>query len=285
LNSFLALHRFEIMERERNEVYERIPWETLERKGGDRQWWMIAIAGAIVLGALAYSFMSNRPLAVPTEPPVAVASTIVVGQVGTVPPLPIPAPTSPSVVAEADLFAIDPERLLDQAAAHAEWFVAEYVGVDGSEESRATLGSLLPAGIPVPAAPESTRVFVEWVRAVSVEETAPLNFRVTVLVRSLVAEGEEAYRRLPPMLATVEVSVADTGARVMLPPTLSPITPSEPQPLTLAEVPAEIQQAAITASGATEVLGGVESAAGGWQVVVLAPGPDGVSRPTTVAVP
>ena len=131
------------------------------------------------------------------------------GSAGTVPPPPIPAPTSPTVVAEADLFAIDPERLLDQAAAHAEWFVAEYVGVDGSEESRATLAALLPAGIPVPAAPESTRVFVEWVRAVSVEETAPLNYRVAVLVRSLVANGEEAYRRLPPMLATVEVSVAD----------------------------------------------------------------------------
>jgi len=203
------------MERERNEVYERIPWETLERKGGDRQWWMIAIAGAIVLGALAYSFMSNRPLAVSTEPTVAVASTIAAGQAGTVPAPPIPAPASPTVVAEADLFAIDPERLIDQAAAHAEWFVAEYVGVDGSEESRATLAALLPAGIPVPTAPESTRVFVEWVRAVSVEETSPLNYRVVVLVRSLVAQGEEAYRRLPPMLATVEVSVADSNDKVL----------------------------------------------------------------------
>ena len=273
------------MERERNEVYERIPWETLERKGGDRQWWMIAIAGAIVLGVLAYSFMSNRPMAVPAEATSEVVSSVVAEPVASAPPPPIPVPSNPTVVAEADLFAIDPERLLDQAAAHAEWFVAEYVGVDGSEESRATLASLLPAGIPAPATPESTRVFVEWVRAVSMEEVSPLHYRIGVLVRSLVAEGDEAYHRLPPMLATVEVAVDETGARVMLPPTLGPLTPSEPAPLALTEVPAEIQQAAIEASGATEVLGGVQGAAGGWAVVVVAPGPDGVSRPTTVTVP
>ncbi|HLF61858.1 MAG TPA: hypothetical protein VI980_11845 [Acidimicrobiia bacterium] len=273
------------MERERNEVYERIPWETLERKGGDRQWWMIAVAGAIVLGALAYSFMSNRSTAVTIEPSAGVVSTVVAEPVATVAPLPIPTPSSPTVVAEADLYAIDPERLLDQATAHAEWFVAEYIGVDGSEESRATLGSLLPAGIPVPAAPESTRVFVEWVRTVSVEETAPLRYRVGVLVRSLVAQGEEAYRRLSPMLATVEITVDDTGSRVVLPPTLSPVTPPSQEPLTLVEVPAEIQQAALASSGGTEVLGGVQESAGGWKVVVVAPGPDGVSRPTTVTVP
>jgi hypothetical protein len=189
------------------------------------------------------------------------------------------------VVAEADLFAIDPERLLDQATAHAEWFVAEYIGVDGSEESLATLGSLMPAGIPAPATPESTRVFVEWVRTVSVEEVAPLRYKVGVLVRSLVAHGEEAYRRVPPLLATVEVTVAETGARVVMPPTLSQLTTPEQEPLTLVEVPAEVEAAAITAAGATEILGGVQGAAGGWQVVVMAPGPDGVSRPTTVAVP
>ncbi|MEX1125941.1 MAG: hypothetical protein WD895_08860 [Acidimicrobiia bacterium] len=273
------------MESERNEVYERIPWETLERKGGDRQWWMIAIAGAIVLGALAYSFMSNRPLAVPTEPMAGVVATVAVEPAGTAPPPPIPTPSSPMIVAEADLYAIDPERLLDQATAHAEWFVAEYVGVDGSEESRATLGSLLPAGIAVPVAPDSTRVFVEWVRTVSVEEVAPLRYRVGVLVRSLVAQGEEDYRRLPPMLVTVEVAVAENGARVVMPPALSPLTPPEQELLALVEVPAEVQQAAITATGATEVLGGVPGATGGWQVVVVAPGPDGVSRPTTVTVP
>ena len=273
------------MERERNEVYERIPWETLERKGGDRQWWMIAVAGAIVLGALAYSFMSNRPISVPTQPVEATATTVAALPVATVAPPPVADLSGPTVVAEADLYAVDPERLIDQATAHAEWFVAEFIGVDGSEESQATLASLLPAGIPPPAAPESTRVFVEWVRAVSVEELAPLHYRVGVLVRSLVAQGEEAYRRVPPMLATVEVMVAEDGARVVLPPTLTPLPAPQPEPLTLAEVPSDVQQAAMTKAGATAVVGGIQTATGEWEVVVVAPGPDGVSRPTTVNVP
>ena len=273
------------MERERNEVYERIPWETLERKGGDRQWWMMAVAGAIVLGALAYSFIGNRPISLPAQPIEATATTLAATPVATVAPPPVADPGGPTVVAEADLYAVDPERLIDQATAHAEWFAAEYIGVDGSEESQATLASLLPAGIPPPTAPESTRVFVEWVRAVSVEELAPLHYRVAVLVRSLVAQGEEAYRRVSPMLATVEVIVAEDGARVVLPPTLTPLPTPQPEPLTLVEVPAEVQEAAMTASGATNVLGGVQTATGAWHVVVVAPGPDGVARPTTVNVP
>ena len=50
------------MEPERNEVYERIPWETLEDKKPDRQWITLGVAGAIVLGAVAsvgaYIFVS-----------------------------------------------------------------------------------------------------------------------------------------------------------------------------------------------------------------------------------
>jgi hypothetical protein len=273
------------MERERNEVYERIPWETLERQGGDRQWWMIAVAGAIVLGALAYSFMSNRPMSVPTQPIAATGTTLADLPVATVAAPPIADPAGPTVVAEADLYAVDPERLVDQATAHAEWFVAEYIGVDGSEESQATLAALLPAGISSPVAPEGTRVFVEWVRAMSLEEVAPLRYRVGVLVRSLVAQGEEAYRRVAPMLATVEVVVAEDGARVVMPPALTPLPTPEPEPLALSEVPPEIQQTALASSGASEVLGGVQTASGEWQVVVMAPGPDGVTRPTTVSVP
>ncbi len=273
------------MERERNEVYERIPWETLEQKGGDRQWWMIALAGAIVLGALAYSFVSNRPITVPTQPVEPTASTVAVAPTATVAAPPIADPSSPTVVAEADLYAVDPERLIDQATAHAEWFVAEYIGVDGSEESQGTLAALLPAGISPPVAPEATRVFVEWVRAVSLDEVAPLHYRVGVLVRSLVAQGEEAYRRVAPLLATVEIVVAEDGARVVMPPTVAPLPTPQSEPLALVEVPPEIQQAAMTSSGATEVLGGVQTAAGDWQVVVMAPGLDGVTRPTTVNVP
>ncbi len=279
------------MDSERNEVYERIPWETLESKGGgDGQWWMFALAGAIVLGALAYSFMSSRPVSAPPPPTIPVSSTVaaqgapVTVPSGTAAPAPVPEVGTRAVVAEADLYAIPPERLLDQAAAHAEWFVTEYVGIDGSEESRAALATLMPAGVPAPPPPESTRVFVEWVRAMSVEEVDQLAYRVTVLVRSLLSNGEEPYRRQAPFTATVDVSIAEDGPHVMMPPVLGAVT-TEPLPLTLAPVPADVEAAAIAASGGSAVAGGVQSAAGGWLVVVTAPGPDGVPRPVTVPVP
>ena len=277
------------METERNEVYERIPWETLESKGRDRQWWMFALAGAIVLGALAYSYMSNRPVPVAAQPTVEVPSTVADPATPdplprTIPP-PVPDVGGPVVVAEADLYAVAPERLLDQATAHAEWFVSEYIGVDGSEESARALSALMPAGVPAPQPPDSTRVFVEWVRAIGIEELEPLNYRVTVLIRSLLATGEDPYRRQAPFTATVDVRISETGAQVVLPPVLAPVSNAEPMPLALLPVPAEVEAAATSASGASEVMGGVQSPAGGWLVVVSAPGPDGVTRPMTVPVP
>ena len=156
------------MEPERNEVYERIPWETLEDKKPDRQWITLGVAGAIVLGALAYTWTSSRATVVPTTtlaasvpatPPVASAAPPAAPAVA---PVTTASAPTPVLTAEADLYAVHPERAIDRATAHAEWFIAEYLTVDGSEESRATLGALLPAGVPLPVAPEGTRVFVEW---------------------------------------------------------------------------------------------------------------------------
>lgn len=283
-----AIHTFGSMERERNEVYERIPWETLESKGGDRQWWMFALAGAIVLGALAYSFMANRPAPIPAA--VSVATTVPgpatpALPAGTVPAPPIPGESTPMVVTEADLYAVAPERLIESATAHAEWFVAEYIGVDGSEESRQSLTSLMPSGIAVPEAPESTRVFVEWVRATGVEEIAPLEYRVEVLVRSLLANGDEPYRRQAPFTASVDIRITGSGPQVVMPPVLEPAPLGEPMPVALVPVPADVEAAAIAASGGSAVAGGVQGPNGEWRVVVTAPGPDGVPRPLTVLVP
>jgi hypothetical protein len=273
------------MEPERNEVYERIPWETLEEKKSDRQWLMFGVAGAIVLGALAYSFMSNRmaPLPVVTTLPEAQETALP----DTLPAqaLPPTASTSPIVTAEADLYAIHPERVVDRVAAHAEWFVAEYLTVDGSEQSRATLASLMPAGVPLPSPPEGTRVFVEWVRAVSVEETAPLAYRVTVLVRSLAAEGEGAYVRQAPLEVAVDISLSAEAPQVLMPPEVHPAPAGTAHELILVPVPDEIGAAALLQSGGSEVIGGAQGADGGWRVVLLAPGPDGVTRPVTVSVP
>lgn len=281
------------MEEERNEVYERIPWETLEKKSGDRQWLLLAVAGAVVLGALAYSFMSNRPVATPaTTPTPGLLGTATVPTVAMAPqaaePPPVnatPEPSSPVVMAEADLYAVDPKRWLDLATAHAEWFVAEYFTVDGSDESAAVLAGLLPEGVPPPENPTDSTVFVEWVRTMSIEEVEPLRFRVSVLVRSLKAGSDNIYHRQAPLIATVEVVVDMSGPRVALPPAIDQIETSSPENLALVPVPPEVTTAVTASVPEAEVIGGIANTEGNWQVVVMAPGPDGIRRPQTVTVP
>ena len=274
------------MEQERSEVYERIPWETLDQKKGDRQWIIFAIAGAVVLGALAYSFMSNRPQAEPSAPVVADPLTAAepAEPVVPVPALP-PAATGPFVVAEADLFAVNPERLLDQAVAHAEWFVAEYFTADGSEQHSSTLASLMPAGIPLPSAPDGTRIFVESVGSLDVAELESIRYEVTVLVRYLLAKDDEIYRRQPPVVATVEVVIGDSGPRIALPPQISAVAAPSPEQLALDEVPAEVGEAVKQLTGSTEIIGGTQRADGGWNVVMLTTGADGVTRPVWIQIP
>jgi hypothetical protein len=277
------------MEQERNEVFERIPWETLEEKKGDRQWLLFGVAGAVVLGALAYSYMSSRPVAIST--PTTIGATAASDAVTSAPAVPAPpaAPvvvsTAPMVTAEADLYAVPPERILDRVMAHAEWFVAEYLTVDGSEEGRAVLTSLMPSGVPLPTAPEGMRVFVEWVRAMSVEEIAPLEYRVSVLARSLSASGEEAYRRQPPIQLMVDISMAGEIPQVAAAPSVGPAAVGPSHELALGPVPDELGAAALEKSGGSEVVGGTEGHEGRWRVVVLAPGADGVTRPISVEVP
>ncbi len=275
------------MEPERNEVYERIPWETLEEKKPDRQWLTFGVAGAIVLGALAYSFTSNRPAAVTPSTTVAMTAPVTASaSQAAVPPVAAPPPsTAPVVTAEADLYAVHPERIIDRVMAHAEWFVAEYLTVDGSDQGLATLGALLPIGIPVPTAPEGTRVFVEWVRATGVEETGPLLFEVTVIARSLSATREEAYVRQAPVEVVVPVSVAGEAPQVVSAPRITPAPIGPAHDLSLTAVPDEVATAVLEKSGGTEIVGGVQGADGEWDVVVLAPGVDGVSRAVTVTDP
>jgi hypothetical protein len=189
------------------------------------------------------------------------------------------------VTAEADLYAVHPERAIDRVTAHAEWFVAEYLTVDGSEQGRAALTALMPAGVPLPAAEEGTRVFVEWVRASTVEETAPLNYRVTVLARSLAAESDEVYQRQAPLELAVDVSLVNGTPQVIAPPEVRSASAGPAHQLTLGAVPEEVGAAALELAGGTEVIGGVQAPDGGWQVVVLVTTPDGVSRPVSVSPP
>lgn len=280
------------MEGERHETYERIPWETLQAPRPDRQWILYLVAGAVVVGALAYSFMSNRPPSsgvVDESTAAGPSATLAPVSPATAAPPPAAAPptvaANPVVVSEADLFAVDPERLRDEAVAHAEWFAAEYLTLDGSEAASETLAALLPAGVPPPVADGDTLVFVEWSRAVASEETAPLVFSVDVLVRWLQSGSDGLYVRQAPTIITVEVEVGESGPRVTMPPVFGPVSSGEPAVPALVEVPEDVASAAVKTSGATEVIGGIAGADGSWRVVVMAPGPDGVVRPQTVVVP
>lgn len=277
-------HTFPAMEPERNEVYERIPWETLDRRTGDRQWLIIAMAGAVAVGALAYSFMRGQPVAPPATPETVTQSA------APIPPPTAPAATtdtaatSPMVVAEEDLYALETDHLADVAASHAEWFAVEYISVDGSEQSRQTLASLLPAGVPLPEAPADTQVFVDWAGASSVTEIDPVTFLVDVMVRSLVSRGDEAFTRQPVSALQVEVVISDDGLpRIALPPRLSPAPATASAPLSLSPVPEPVLTQVETSHG--PVVGGEAQPDGSWLVVAMVTGPDQVARPVTVAVP
>lgn len=270
------------MDQERHEVYERIPWETLERKGRDPNRIVIAVAGAVALGALAFSFVRNQP-AIPVSPTPA-APVVEAGTVPTQPVLPPENVATPLVVAEADLYAVDEERLLDLATAHAEWFAVEYFAVDGSDRSLATLASLLPEGVPVPEAPPGVQVFVDWVRASSVSEVAALVYQVEVIVRTLVSGPEGVFTRQPTRAAMIEILIgADGSPRVTRPPTLIEEPRPAPHSLPLTGVPDQVRESVEATHG--PVVGGEQLADGGYLVVAMVTDSDGVTRPRTVLVP
>lgn len=272
------------VDHERDEVYERIPWETLQKGTADRQWIVYAVAGAIAIGALAYSFTRNQPLAPPPalSPPEAVvtASTNPTQQPMEVAPAHSPSTVaSPLVMAEADLFAVDPERLLDQATAHAEWFAVEYISADGSDESSATLRSLLPLGLPLPEAPDGTQVFVDWARSLRSTQKGPVAFEIEVLVRSLVS-SDSGFTRQPATVVIVTVEVVEDGMpQVTGAPEIEMVAEHVPLQSQLVDVPDEVKDR-IDIDGS--VVGGREVGDGTWEVVTLVAGPDGVRRPVTV---
>ncbi len=267
------------MDSEREEVFERIPWETLERKSSDRQWLVYAVAGAVTLGALAYSFTRNQPPA-PVATTIPVESSVVAEARAALPAAP-PTTTGPMVVAEADLYAVDPERLIDRVAAHAEWFATEYVAFDGSERSREVIQSLLPDGVPPPVAAGDAQVFVDWARATQVTQVGELGYEVEVLVRSLASDGGGAFVRQPPRVLHVDVELSLEGVpHVSSVPVVGEPVVTERAELGLVDVPEDVLARIGPEQG--EVVGGFRSGDGSWQVVVLAPGPDGVTRPMTI---
>src|SRR5690606_15799183 len=157
------------------EVFERIPWESLQTKP-DRRWIVYLTSGVLVLGAIGVSV--GRQMAGPTPPAMSTPSAPAATTMAVPPPVTEPPPTTsttPPLWSEADLMALPAATLEIPALARAEWFVSDYFTRDGEEE----------------------RSFVEWVRAESIEWVAESTAEVSVLVRRLAASGDDPYTRLP----------------------------------------------------------------------------------------
>lgn len=163
------------------EVFERIPWESLEQNP-NRRWIPYLVATAVVLGAVGVTIgrgMITSPaeqatvLATTTAPMADSATEPVVDETGS-PDATIPPPQE-STWSEADLMAL-PEGAVESAAmAVAEWFVVEHFTREGDEG----------------------RSFVDWARAGELTWMDSTTVDVTVLVRRLAAEGDDPYQRLP----------------------------------------------------------------------------------------
>ncbi|REK21261.1 MAG: hypothetical protein DWQ40_04310 [Actinobacteria bacterium] len=275
------------MDDQREEVYERIPWETLEEKGRDRQWLVLGVAGAVVAGALAYSFVTSRPVG--PQPLAAVATTVDSSLLSPAPAPPIvpstvsPAPTN---VSEADLYAVEPERLVEAAVAHARWFVREFLAVDGSSDGQGVLRALLPADVPLPVVPEGVLVFVEWVDSIGVEEIDLATFRVSIVARYMVSADGGEYQRMDPELFVVDIGMADGTPRALSAPEILPLQLGAANAMPLGEVPQGVADSIEVSHAGSQIVGGRQLTDGSWSVVVLVSGPAGITRPvSTVVVP
>lgn len=177
------------------EVFERIPWESLEQPP-DRRWMAYLLAAAIILGAVGVSF--GRQMGRETQPgPTTSNATVGATRRDHTPAPTVEATAVPELLttwSEADLMALPADSLDAAAAATAEWYVVDFFTRDE------------PAG---------DRSFVEWVRASQVEWRSPSTAEVTVLIRRLAAVGDEPYQRLEAEAWRITTELADGGWAVV----------------------------------------------------------------------
>jgi hypothetical protein len=183
------------------EVFERIPWESLEN-GGDRRWVAYLVAGALVLGAVGVSLGRQ---AVPTPAPVVPTAESTIPALGSsdgaaaTSPAPAPSSTSAPVTeeggwAEADLMALAEAPVELTGASVAEWFVTDHFTRDGDDGGRS---------------------FVEWAGVVAFSWLDVDRATATVAMVRLAAEGTGEYRRLPPEAWEVVLALDEDGWAVV----------------------------------------------------------------------
>ena len=274
-----------------DERFEHIPWEHIGPTGDRNKLILYGLAGAVLIAGLTAAVVGGRAaptdlVATPTT--TTPATTVIEATTAPTPTSSVPGASAPNdgqpndgqagAWSEADLRAFPVETLATEAAALAEWLASDYFTIDGGTQITADLEGILPEGSVLPVAPVGTRSFVEWARAVSVEESTPGLYEVLVLVRRLAAAEGESYRRIPPIGVVISLTWTEGGWSVTDLPVLAeaPLLVQAPA-WSEDEVPAEINAAA-TASTGGAVLAGIQ-VGDNWRLVVQMVDLTGVSWP------
>ena len=227
-----------------DERLESLPWEQVRGAGTPDRRWVVLVAGAVVVAAITASATRTLWPAQPLSAPVALPPTTAVTRVAAA-SVPVGVDDSHPVT-EADLRAIAPDHAARAVAAHAEWFVSEWLTLDG--ELSEVVPTLLPEGVGAPVLDESARSFVESAVALSVEDLGFGSWEVAVLVRSLSAFGESDYLRIPARVFLVSVGIGEDGPFVTDLPAPGPLPSGRASSLDLVDEPAPdgVVDAAIT---------------------------------------
>ena len=277
-----------------DERFEHIPWDQVGPSGDRNKMMLYGLAGAVLIAGLTAALVGGRggPTELVSTPTTAMSGTVTSMIEATTAPLtttPTPGATDsddagPDAAgqartwSEADLLAFPAEALAAEAAAVAEWLASDFFTIDGGTQIADDLEGVLPEGSTLPAAPSGARSFVEWARAVSVEESAPGIYEVLVVVRRLAAAEGESYRRIAPIGVVITLSWAEQGWSVIDLPVLAEAPRLVQAPAwSENEVPADIIAAATASTGGavlTEIQVGDN-----WRLVVQMVDLTGVSWP------
>ncbi len=205
------------------EELEHIPWAALAAKRPDPRLRIGAIVAVGVVAVAAGLYVASQwPGGEASTPaPIAIATTTTTTQVAlvsSVPSVELPGaePPPPAATAgmytEADLMLINVAEEERLAVLHAEWFVRDYLTIDGDGLVADRIAALLPQGTPAPL--DAASSYVEWVRAYAASTPTPGTYRIEVAYRLLVGT-EDGYVREPAGAVAVEIALGSDGSATL----------------------------------------------------------------------
>lgn len=197
------------MEREER---EQIPWSSLVPQGDDRidkRWYAAGVLVLVaVLGVIGFRLSGGVAQPVPTDVQQVPADASSAASTTTAP--------ASMIMSEDELVRGSAIERTGVVATRAEWFVMDFFTIDGSPETvasvRAALAPELRSG-PLPHDDDGDETFVEWARAVAIDDLGDRGFEVTVVYRAIRSAGD-GYNRDPVRAVTLPIDVTE-GALVV----------------------------------------------------------------------